>query len=860
MDIQNDLTKGEMKHPMVQAIYSSPLTASVISKLVSQPTNTGASAIRDTKTGAEASRGELNQASLELQRNITDNRNAMELFPDIELSKQTLVSSIIAPNNMLQEDLNITIEHPNVPVDVSSDILQIIKPEIENYYKLDDKVFKIIENVLFTKGSHIEIVLPESAVDHLINERPLLRLESMRDVNRIFDELETGTLGFIGPKDQDEILRFESHNGEKGQVFKPTDESGSILSKHITVGDNFGILKKPFYREAAARSAVKSRIRSLQRKTVEILKKPVEARMESFTTKKTISNSDLKNSIYKNPNTGQDLFLRVPDRDNLQRHSIGRPLDLTLPSESFIPLHFPGDPTRCIGGFALLDQDGYFLSMDSNRKYLMAAQHHVNQISTNATSNHGSNTNISSSLLEKAKNNLKGSDNTIPLTYLAELFGTVLEEDLLKRIRNGIYSTEAAISRNNDIYAVMLARALSGSQTQIVYIPKEFFTYFAYQYNSNGTGRSLLSDVNYLVSLRAVSMYAKVANQIRNAISITDVNVTMDPRDPMPQKTIEKIIDLTSQTRTQMFPWGLNTPSDIASWWHRAGFQLHVEGHPHLPTTKIEYQHRGHEKNIPNIDDDDTLNDMIHMHFGITPEMRDAGLGAQFATSIANSNILFSKRVTQFQKVFNKLFSDYIRVLVNNDGFIVNKVRAKIKENWAKITTTFDEALRNFAEADPEKAIDFFTDEVIDTLTLTLPKPDMTSIQNQMTAFKDFTEALEETFKYILSDDAVSQSVLGENADRLVALREPLRAQIIRDWMRKNNFMPELFDLIDTDENGKPRSIVAAGAQEYLGKLALNITTFMREFTPVMVATSKDIAAIDGENTEDDGNQESNDF
>ena len=143
-----------------------------------------------------------------------------------------------------------------------------------------------------------------------------------------------------------------------------------------------------------------------------------------------------------------------------------------------------------------MDQDGYFLSMDSNRKYLMAAQHHVNQISTNATSNHGSNTNISSSLLEKAKNNLKGSDNTIPLTYLAELFGTVLEEDLLKRIRNGIYSTEAAISRNNDIYAVMLARALSGSQTQIVYIPKEFFTYFAYQYNSNGTGRSLLSDVS----------------------------------------------------------------------------------------------------------------------------------------------------------------------------------------------------------------------------------------------------------------------------------------------------------------------------------------------------------------------------
>ena len=38
------------------------------------------------------------------------------------------------------------------------------------------------------------------------------------------------------------------------------------------------------------------------------------------------------------------------------------------------------------------------------------------------------------------------------------------------------------------------------------------------------------------------------------AVLQTDVNLELDPRDPSPQRTIEKVVDLTSQTRTQFFP------------------------------------------------------------------------------------------------------------------------------------------------------------------------------------------------------------------------------------------------------------------------------------------------------------------
>ena len=837
---------GVSQHPMLDTIYSSPLTAAVISKLVAQPSNIASSGIRDTKMGAEASQGELNRASSGVQQEIKDGKNSLELFPDIELSKQTLISSILAPNNMCQEDLNFHLEHPNIPPDIANQIIEIIRPEIEGYYGLKESLFTILEDALFLKGSHMRLVLPESAVDHLINDRPSLRVESVGDVNKIFNDLESGSIGFLGNPKGNNVLKFESSSSSPLGIKHPLDEDGQILSNLITVGDNFGALKKPGYQQLMTSSAIRGKIKALQKRGADIKTESIRKyKTETFNTRETIKDVDLKSAIYKAPPAGSDLFLRVPDRDNLSRHSLGRPMYTVVPSEAVIPVHFPGQPEKAIGAFLLADQDGYFLTLESQRKFSMSAQNHLNQISSN-TSGGNSNTTVNSSLLEKAKSNLRTGDGSIPLTYLAEIFGNILEEDLLKRIKNGIYGTEAAISRNNDIYSVMLARTLAGAQTQIVYVPKEFFTYFAFQYNANGTGRSLLADVKNLISLRAVSLYAKVANQIRNAISITDVKVELDPRDPSPQRTMEKIVDLTSQTRTQYFPWGLNTPTDIANWWHRAGFQLNVTGHPSLPTTTVSYEQRHHDKNTPSIDEDDSLNDMIHMHFGITKEMRDAGLGAQFATSIVNNNILFSKRVMQLQNPFNLKLSDHVRVIVNNDGFISTKIRRKVTEEWGKIATGFDGTLKTLAEQDKDKAIDFFLDEVIDALRVSLPQPETTTIKNQMESFTEFKEALEATFDFIISDDAVSQSVLGESAEKIVALKEPLKAQLIRDWMRTNNFMTNLFDLVEVDEDGKPKSQATIMAQEHLKRLSSNIIGLMGSFTPVSVAIAKDLADLAG--------------
>ncbi len=852
----------EQSHPLLESVRKSPLTAALLSKLVEAPKNVGNSGINSTKQGAEASMGEVFNASMKIQREIQNSENALILFPDIELSKQILITGIIAPNNMLSQELRYLVNHPLLPPDVANRIKSIVEEEVDEYYKISEDLYKILSDALFDKGSHIRLVLPESAVDELINDKPNIRFESAADVSRIYEKLEPKSTGILGPYSETNArIHFESASFAKDG--DPNLYIGDVSTNLIQFTDNFYTLREPKLLQSFAEQTIRekfAKVRSernskfrLERKTKNrnesvsngVVPMQTGSRVENVTISE-LRDSELKSALFKSNNRGVSLFARVPDRDTLKRYSVGRPLNMEIPAEAFLPIHYPGDPECAVGGFAITDQSGYFLTMESQRRYLDSMENNYNSTKSTATGATGASANLSSSLLNKARASLSGNNDNIPLTYISEIFNQIVEENIVKRAKNGVYGLEMALSTNTDAYRVLLARGLAGQSTRMVYIPKSFFTYFAFQFNPNGTGRSLLTDVKYLISLRAVSLYAKVANQIRNAISVTDIKVKLDERDNTPQKTLEKVVDIVSQTRSQFFPWGLNTPSDIANWWQRAGFQLNVEEHPKLPKTKIEYEFRNHDKGTPDIDDDGVLNDMIHMHFGITPEMRDAGEGADFATSIANNNILFSKRVQRFQDTFNNDLSDYVRVIALNDAHIYDQIRDTIEENWGAIVPELDERIQAIAESDKDKSIEFFTDEVIGSLSAELPSPRVNRLKQQVEAFSDFVDALDNVFDSVMANDTLSAKFFNVPAENINELVPAFKAQVIRDWMQREDFMPEIFDLAKVTSEGEADSSIMASIPVHMKNLSINLIEFIKEAQKYNVALTSDLQSATG--------------
>jgi hypothetical protein len=161
---------------------------------------------------------------------------------------------------------------------------------------------------------------------------------------------------------------------------------------------------------------------------------------------------------------------------------------MRVPSEAVIPVYVPGDETRHIGYFILIDGSGHPVSANSPMQGNQSLQSLWQQSSQSGNA---------SGLIQKAKQNLmsNSSADANNVEQIVKVYGSIVENNLLTRLKNGVYEADYEISENEEVYRIMLARSLAGKFTTMVYIPEEFMTYFAFKHHPNGTGKSLLDDL-----------------------------------------------------------------------------------------------------------------------------------------------------------------------------------------------------------------------------------------------------------------------------------------------------------------------------------------------------------------------------
>ena len=866
-----------VNHPMLSAFLRSPYTAAMMSKAMVAPANSRGGAITDAKLGAEVSLSEMNSISTRIARESDFATNALEMAPDLEISMQIVLTGLISPNNMLTQELMFVNKDPLLPPDLGNRIAEFVRDEIRQHYKIEEDMYDIARRALFTKGSVIRLVLPESAVDELINGRPNIRVESTRAIRELFRVSEPTHLNILGnPHSRAEYRRRSESGALASEPYNPrvainlpamqtdTDTIPAYSEENdlIHVYDNFALIKEGRFNANAHQRYIKDVFKRRKEHAKELLDQVPEDTVLSLRTESVFPNqvslSDLKAAVFKSNTNGINLVQNIPDRDNLFRHSVGRPMDVDVPAEAFVPVHYPNDPKKLLGAYFLVDDSGYFLSMDGNKHMIDGAMQSLMTAGTSVGAS-STNSNLSSSLMARAHANLVGTNDQEVLSYLPEIFSNIIEENLLNRFRNGVNGMEAALAKNNDAYLVMMARYLCGAQTKVIYVPKTYFTNFVFNFNPNGTGRSLITGVKHLVTLRALNLYARVATNVRNSIAVTQVNVKLGENDRNPNGTLAKIKDLVSQTRSQYLPWGLDRISDIATWWKQTGYQLNVEDHPRLMNTKISYEFKDQQRPVNNLDDDKSLDDMIQLHFGVTPEMRDAGRGADFATSIANANILFTKRVQLLQEIFNNDLSDYVRIVATNDPTIETRIKDILKEGWGDIVNYCqDEKRKALLEAKTDQIVDDMTEHVIGSLEVELPRPKVNRLRQQVEAFKDMREAVDDVFDACFTNsDLANTPFYKDQLETLKELFPVIKSEIIRRWMQEEGFMSEVFDLFRVDE-GKTRSELSISVPSNWSKLIVNLISMLRQSSVDSVALQKDLQDILNAGNTEEAEQESN--
>jgi len=747
---------------------------------------------------------------------LTNNENILQLFPDVELCIQILVSSIISPNDMI--NVSLVYESPDIKLtsDIKSIILDTIKKHITTTYNLENKIFDIIKESLFTKGAYVEAILPEASVDDVINQFDNGQV-SIEDMCKTYP-----SFGFLG-KNSDITLSTEDmfnnklyHSDKK--TIKVTQED-----LNITITDNYYELISNEVSIRNTDSVVKSKLN---------------------TRKLSTENIELDKLFKDNKTFKQKDYVEVSTKSDASRKSLSKPLVFKLPVESVIPVHVMNDPSRHIGYFVLLDENGIPINIETDIK---SSDIDINNLYNNTSDN-------KLNLINKAKSSLIGiTKKDAKLDNIEDLYSNILSNMIKSKLKDGVYGNIAEIKDNADVTRVMLIRSLKAQRTRLLFLPAELVSYFAFEHRDNGTGKSLLEKVSLLYSIRAILLFTKLMATMKNSITTTEVSAVLDDDDIDPEKTMERIISETLKTRQTQMPLGFTKVDQLVDWSHKVGFKYNFK-HPSLPNIDINVADINSNKIVPDEELDKSIQEFIIMSFGLTPEIVQAGYAADFATTVVAKNLLLAKRVSVLQTKFNGMLTKHIRKLIVNDDTLLDKISNIVKANITDIKKSI--SVNKDIKLKTDEIATYIISSYCEDINIILPTPELTEAPAMKTAFDTYKTMLEEYLDIVISSEAIPADLAGDISGKMDNIKAIVKTILIKKWMNDNNYLPELAEFVTLNDDGKPVFSILDEYSTYIENITNTVIPFLKSSTKQKTKSDEKIQNIGGDSNMDDNESE----
>lgn len=720
------------------------------------------------------------------QKNL-DAETLIGLAPDLKLIKQMLVSTTLSPVDMTSGNLEFKNKKSDIPPSVLNPITEVIREHFETYYPLREKLPEIIGEALFDAGAWVGVIIPEAVIDDIINVRdtgPFVSNEAY-DVSYRSNFVD-GTLKSVGILGEPGETDLEVRNATAGKgrrnvnapslenmlTFTMGDSASQAVNDAVSITDNIAIMGMGTLRDRLNSRRIESIYRGRQS----------HAAMESHQSSKSIHNkvSTVTSSLYKNrPGAGGiQRVATIGNGSDASRSSIGHPLVIKCPSESVIPCFPRGEERNHIGYVIILDELGNPLNLTDEMDRAVGS----GSVGLGGTQQ----MNMTSTLIQQTRVAMNGmcmDTDKLSTDERVRVFNQVLEENILNRIKNGLVGRNVKMAWNEDIMRVMLFRHFANQRTNIVFVGAEQVVYFAYDYDANGMGKSLLDDVKQVSALRAMTTFANFMAGVKNAVGRTKVTMNIDPRNPDPEKAYHILMDEYQRMQSTITPTDISSSAEMFRSLRMMGTTIEVQGNPRMPNTTVEIsEHQSQKQQIDEAFTED-LRRQQYMGLFVTPGMVDMTDDADFAITRWTSNQLYAKRIMMIQDDTCKHGRKFVKVYTNSDGTLVGKIQAIFKEHNDKLP----EELRVNQEDDIPQDL-LYRDAIEaywDSFYLELPRPENNRVEKQKEEFDKVKDLVDDILEAHLNDEMFG-AFLPEDQENIGLLRAHLKSYMLRQYMSAN--------------------------------------------------------------------------
>lgn len=756
----------------------------ILSKMINDRQN---NVFSSPATGFYASDSLLDITAERQATNIDDYENILKTQPELELPIQILISSILSPKTANKITLKHSLKKNGLPVAMAKDLLQSAKNCVDNVYNIKAGLAEKLRKALFTHGASVTIIMGEAAIDDVINGRLKglgMASESLK-AKYISETLADSVkpMGYLGGLQK----TGEGTTGQKSMGMESLmNEAANIkaIDKHAPMDlGEFLNIKGFVAPEIIDNPAILGLNMALEGMMDEKRKK-----LSQLATGGSIEDID---SLYHDMKGGQEEMVIFPRPEEASRKSRARPTRREVGLESCTVIFQTGNPKKHLGYMFLMDEFGGFASRDMRRDYWRNVSEMV-----------GGNRETVSSVLDRAAKatNTDNSNDMMLAMAAASQFREMALQDIERRLINGSVGN-GTIGQEDAFFNLMFERAIAGRQTRVLYVPADMVSYWAYRYNTNGTGRSMLEDNKFLAGVRSMLTVANTETALRNSIDYTKLQITLDPNDPNKSKTKELIIDQYVRNRLRSTPWNVTNPRRIVEMMQMAGVSVDIDGGDNYPGTKVAITRDDIQQREVNMELDESIFRRIMMGFGVAPEIVDLSMQIEFSSKIITSNELSLKRVMVIQDVTNYLTRQEAIKTFLSDPIQMDEFEEIVKRHIAAMEMSNEDK----AKIDVRRVINIF----LGAYDINLPRPE-NGLDADIAEFNSYMEGVDKVLETAFSNEANSdqdENALKTEYDRIKAVVRQYKAI---QWMVEHDFMTEVLDDLKGTPEGELADIVTA--------------------------------------------------
>lgn len=834
-------------------VKSQPTNYAILSKLITE---------NNIKSNPSLLTNQLPKITDEIKEKIKHNDDILDLFPDIELCIEIMTASILAPNDYISSAINFrSPDNIKLPESIKSTLIKIIEDELKVKYKFIESLPNRLRESLFTKGAYIEAVIPEAAVDEVINKKydsdgqVSIDNISLESISKLFEiNNADSNFGLFNNSTNNtnftEVISLEKFENLHIRVCKDKDnielkehekQNTLLISSEdigIDISDNYGSLIKTNVLKELQPSIIKNKLKN------------------KFKNKTSLSKEDREDfdHLFKNKaNNITSDFIYINTKDETSRTSLGRPMVYKLPVEAVTPVHVVNDPSKHLG---------YFVSLDENGTPIVGTD---DQIINDPFSNMMNNQDSTANLLTKAMNGLNGmTKSSTKLSELEKIYNVIVDKMIKNKLANSEYKGLADISETTDLYRVMFTRALKSRRTKLIFIPKELVSYYAFEYRENGTGKSLLEKNHMVYSIRAILLMGRIMSTIKNSVPITKVSATLDEDIVDPSSARESIISNAMNAKAASFPIGLTNMNELVNWSRKLGMVFDIKGGGE-PEFNIEISNENANHFVPDDSLDTILTKRSYMGFGLTPEQVDSGYNPDFASTFAAKNLLTAKRNKEFQNKFIPMVNDNIRLILDSDDTLQEKLRSTIRSNL-KVIKDFlkiydkntnkdkdliinDEIETINKKSKDDEIIEYILEEYIREVYIEIPEAETNEAPNMKNAFNDFKDTLTDAIDLMFPAEVYNDTNMGKSAESIDSVKALIKLNAIKKFLADNKYLDELNNIIIKDNEGNTKFPALEEFLSIMEPFAKTLSEFKIKSQEVITETNKLFDNI--ENTDD---------